>query len=62
VNVPNVVGETLTQAQKELTQAVLRVNENITDANGYVSQQSPRAGTQVKVGTLVYLKISESGS
>jgi beta-lactam-binding protein with PASTA domain len=56
-----VVDEPLSQAQQELTTAVLRVTENITDPNGNVTAQSPAAGTVVKVGTLVTLTISETG-
>lgn len=59
--VPYVVGETLNEAQKELTQAVLRVTENITDPSAYVTGQSPAGGTRVKVGTLVTLTVSETG-
>jgi hypothetical protein len=62
VTVPSVVGLSLGDAQKELTQDVLRVDENVTDGSGYVQSQTPVAGTVVKVGTLVILKISEDGS
>jgi hypothetical protein len=57
VNVPSVVGLTLSDAQNELTQDVLRVTENVTDPKGIVTAQSPPAGTEVKVGTLVILTI-----
>jgi hypothetical protein len=60
--VPDVRGLTLDQAQKQLNTAILRVDENITDANGHVTAESPAAGTVVKVGTLVTLHISEDGS
>lgn len=61
-NVPDVVGLTLTQAQTQLTGALLVVHENITDPQGLVAAESPTAGTEVKVGTTVTLIVRPAAS
>jgi tRNA A-37 threonylcarbamoyl transferase component Bud32 len=58
--VPSVVGLTLTDAQTQLTEQLLVVNENLTDPQGRVTAESPAAGTRVKVGTTVTLTVTPS--
>jgi tRNA A-37 threonylcarbamoyl transferase component Bud32 len=59
--VPSVIGMTLNDAQKQLTEQLLVVNENITDPQGLVTAESPVAGARVKVGTTVTLTIAPAG-
>lgn len=58
--VPSVIGLTLNDAQNQLTEQLLVVNENVTDPKGQVVAESPVAGTRVKVGTTVNLTVAPS--
>jgi len=57
--VPSVIGLTLNDAQNQLLKQLLVAKSvNLTDAQGRVTAESPRAGTRVKVGTTIYLTIA----
>ncbi|HET6915049.1 MAG TPA: Stk1 family PASTA domain-containing Ser/Thr kinase [Acidimicrobiales bacterium] len=64
VTVPNVVGETQSQAQSDLTNAgfqvnVVQVNVNKVDKNGIVQQQSPQGGQSANQGSTVTIFVGQ---
>jgi serine/threonine-protein kinase len=65
VNVPNVVGQNVSQAQNTLSSKGLtsnvRTNANSTQPAGTVIKQNPLAGTGVKPGSSVTIVVSGGG-